>query len=292
MRKEFTDTVERLFKKNSKLVLLLGDIGVYAFRNLMKRFPERAINIGILEQSTISFAAGIAKQGFIPIVHTIAPFIVARAFEQLKIDFGYQKLSGNFVGVGGSYDYAALGCTHHAPEDINLLKNIPGMQIVVPGNSLEFKKLFTQSYNNKSSTYYRLSSEENAYKLNTSFGKANVIQKGKKATVIAVGPVLNYLMPFIKKYDVNLIYYTTIRPFDKKILKKVKNKKFLIIEPFYFGSIINELLENNKNNPTIIRSINIPYKFLNKYGKKKDHDKELGFESKEIEKKLLELIKQ
>ena len=292
MRKQFSETIELLFKKNSKLVLLLGDIGVFAFRNLMKKFPKRAINIGILEQSTISFAAGIAKQGFIPIVHTIAPFIVARAFEQLKIDFGYQKLSGNFVGVGGSYDYAALGCTHHAPEDINLLKNIPGMQIVVPGNSLEFKRLFTQSYNNKSPTYYRLSSEENTYKLNARFGKAKIIQKGQKATVIAVGPVLNYLMPFIKKHDVNLIYYTTIRPFDKKILNKIKNKKFLIIEPFYFGSIINELLEINKDNAIIIRSINIPYKFLNKYGKKRDHDKKLGFDIKEIEKKLIELIKQ
>lgn len=293
MRKEFAKIVEFLFEKNSKLILLLGDIGVFSFRNLIKKFPQKALNIGILEQSTISFAAGLARQGFIPIVHTIAPFIVARAFEQLKIDFGYQKLPGNFVSVGSSYDYAALGCTHHSPEDVNLLKNIPGMQIAVPGNSSEFKKLFLKSYNNKFATYYRLGSEENFYTSKSSFGKADVIQKGSLATMIAIGPVLNFVMPFIKKYDVNLIYYTTIRPFDKKTLNKLanKNNKILIIEPFYFGSIIKEVIESN-NKKMLIKNINIPDKFLDKYGNKKNHDKNLGFTSKNIEKNLIKFLKQ
>ena len=292
MRNEFSKTVEFLFKKNSKLVLLLGDIGVFSFRNLIKKFPKKAINIGILEQSTISFAAGLSKQGFIPIVHTIAPFIVDRAFEQLKIDFGYQKLRGNFVSVGGSYDYAALGCTHHCPEDINLLKNIPGMQIVVPGNSLEFKKLFSHSYSNNSPTYFRLGSEENKSKLNVRFGKANIIKKGTKATIVAIGPVLNFIMPFIKKYNVNLIYYTTLRPFDNKSLTYLKNssKKILIVEPFYFGSIIQEVIESS-NKKMLIKTVNIPNKFLDKYGKRIQHDKKLGFNADKIEAKLIKLLK-
>ena len=104
------------------------------------KYPK-ALNIGILEQATTSFAAGLSKVGFIPIVHTIASFMVDRAFEQLKIDFGYQKLNGNFISVGGSYDYAALGCTHHCPGDIAVLKTLPGMQIVVPGTPNEFDLL-------------------------------------------------------------------------------------------------------------------------------------------------------
>ena len=90
----------------------------------------------------ISMAAGLSNEGLKPIVHTIAPFIVNRAYEQLKIDFGYNKLNGNFVSIGASYDYASLGCTHHCPEDINLMYNIPNMQIVVPGSSEEFDALF------------------------------------------------------------------------------------------------------------------------------------------------------
>ena len=79
MRIQFNKTVQRLFKKNKKLFIILGDIGVYGFKDLLKE--KRAINIGILEQATISFAAGLAKIGFIPVVHTIATFMVNRAFE-------------------------------------------------------------------------------------------------------------------------------------------------------------------------------------------------------------------
>ena len=117
MRAQLNKTLKRLFFKNKKLFLILGDIGVYGFKNILK--SKRGINIGILEQASISFAAGLAKIGFIPIFHTIATFMVGRAFEQLKLDFGYNKLNGNFISVGASYDYAALGCSHHCPEDIN-----------------------------------------------------------------------------------------------------------------------------------------------------------------------------
>ena len=141
--------------------MLLGDIGIFAFRNLFKKYPKRIYNIGILEQSMISLAAGLSNEGLKPIVHTIAPFMISRALEQLKIDFGYNKLGGNFISIGASYDYASLGCTHHCPEDVNLMYNIPEMQIVVPGTSQEFHKLFNQSYNNNKPTYFRLSDFEN-----------------------------------------------------------------------------------------------------------------------------------
>ena len=129
MRKQFVKTISKLFIKDKKIVMLLGDIGVFGFRNLFKLYSKRIYNIGILEQSMISLAAGLSNEGMKPIVHTIAPFIVNRAYEQLKIDFGYNKLNGNFISIGASYDYASLGCTHHCPEDINLMHNIPNMQI-------------------------------------------------------------------------------------------------------------------------------------------------------------------
>ena len=120
MRKQFIETVEAIIKEDERAVLLLGDIGVFGFRKIFETHKERVFNIGILEQSTISMASGMAMTGLIPIVHTIAPFLVERGLEQLKIDFGYQKLGGNFVSVGASYDYAALGCTHHCPGDVGI----------------------------------------------------------------------------------------------------------------------------------------------------------------------------
>tara|TARA_B100000787_G_C16198795_1_gene303030 strand:+ start:5352 stop:6230 length:879 start_codon:yes stop_codon:yes gene_type:complete len=292
MRKAFVNIVEKVFKKNKKIILLLGDIGVFGFRNLLKREPKRVINIGILEQSTISFAAGLSKMDYIPIVHTIAPFIVARAFEQLKIDFGYQKLRGNFVSVGGSYDYAALGCTHHCPEDINLISNIPTFQIILPGNSDEFEQLFLQSYDNSSPTYFRLSAEENKKNIKVQFGKANIIQKGNGGTIIVVGPMLDYLLPFVRNYDLCVVYYTTIKPFDYEVLKKVIkiNKKILVIEPFYTGTINNEIIANI-NTEIRIKNISVPKNFINHYGTKKENDTQLGFQSQKIEKEIKKFFK-
>ena len=100
MRRQFTKTISQIFKEDKKTTMLLGDIGVFSFRDLFKKYPKRIYNIGILEQSMISLAAGLSNEGLKPIVHTIAPFIVSRALEQLKIDFGYNKLNGNFVSIG------------------------------------------------------------------------------------------------------------------------------------------------------------------------------------------------
>jgi transketolase len=293
MRNQFTKTVTEVFNKNKKIFLILGDIGVFGFQNLLEKKPIRALNIGILEQATISFAAGLSKIGFVPIVHTIATFMVNRAFEQLKLDFGYQKLNGNFISVGASYDYAALGCSHHCPEDINLMKNIPTMQIVVPGNGVEFNQLFNQSYKKKLPKYFRLSSEENKLNLNVKFGKANVLNQGKKITVIAIGPVLNFIYEECIKMNLNLIYYTTIRPFDSNVFKKIKNKtkKIIIIEPFYEGSITSDIINSFGKKKLQIESISIPYNFITNYGSKKDHDERLGFNKKNFITKVKALIK-
>lgn len=291
MRAQLHKTVKKLFLKNKKIFLILGDIGVYGFKDLLK--SKRAVNIGILEQATISFASGLSKVGFIPIVHTIATFMVGRAFEQLKLDFGYNQLNGNFISVGASYDYAALGCSHHCPEDINLLKNIPNMQIIVPGNSHEFDRIFSECYMKNLPKYFRLSSEENKLQCNVKFGKGIILNQGREVTVVAVGPVLNITHDICKKLNVNLVYFTTIRPFDKKIFKrlKVKTKKILIIEPFYFGSVAEEVLNSNKDSKIKIENISIPYKFLTNYGSKKQHDEELGFSKKKFEIKLKKLMK-
>lgn len=290
MRKQFVKTVEKIFSKKN-IALILGDIGVHAFSKLMKKYPNRAINIGILEQSTISFAAGLSKLGIIPIIHTIAPFMISRCFEQIKIDFGYQKLSGNFVSVGASYDYSKLGCTHHCPEDINLIKNIPGMQIVIPGNSFEFDRLFLSSYKNNFPTYFRLSERENDKSFKVKFGKANIIQEGTKATIIVVGPAFNFIKNLIKKYNVNIIYLTTIVPIDKNTIKKIcKNtSKIMIIEQYYQSSMNNEISKilNKKIN---FCNVSVPLRFLSNYGSVKEIDKQIDFEEKKIENKLIKLI--
>ena len=237
MRKQLIKSLQDILYSDNKSVLLLGDIGVFGFRKELENIPNRVYNIGILEQSTVSVAAGLSKMGMFPFVHTIAPFMVERALEQLKIDFGYQELSGNFISIGSSYDYSALGCTHHCPGDILCLTSISNMQIVIPGTSIEFDTIIKETYNNKFPTYYRLSEYENKETHNLKFGKAKVIKKGNLATIICIGNMLDNALEATKDLDVTILYYNTIVPFDFDTLRENYNKNIIICEPFYEGSI-------------------------------------------------------
>jgi transketolase len=292
MRKQFVNTIESLLAVDERLVLLLGDIGVFGFRNSFAKYPGRVMNVGILEQSTVGVAAGLAKSGLVPVVHTIAPFLVERAYEQIKVDLGYQKLGCNLVSVGGSYDYAALGCTHHCPGDVSALQNIPGLQIVVPGNQSEFDSLFRQSYSNGSPTYYRLSERSNTKYNDVVFGKANLIQAGTKATVIAIGPVLDKVIDAIKDFDVDVLYYSTILPFDQEsLVQSLKTKsKILVVEPFYSGTISHLILNALPHRSLMISNIGVPREFLRGYGAAEDHDLAVGLTVENIKKNLKDLI--
>lgn len=286
MRKQFVSTVEKIIKENSSVSLLLGDIGVFGFRNSLKDYSDRVFNIGILEQSTVSLAAGLSISGFIPIVHTIAPFMVERALEQLKVDFGYQSLGGNFVSVGSSYDYAALGPTHHCPGDVQQLLTIPNFEIVIPGTSKEFDILFNESYSNSNPTYYRLSEYENHESFDVQFGKALVLKKGNSGTIVCVGNMLHKVLTATENLDVTVLYYTTISPFDSETLINEFNDKIIVVEPYYEGGLnyfINKSLEGKNY---ALYNIGVPHKFLTNYGKKIEHDNSLGLDVGGIKKRI------
>jgi len=291
MRKEFPKIISELFRKDDRLALLLGDIGVFSFKKLFEEYPERCFNVGILEQTMVGMASGMALSGLIPVLHTIAPFLVNRVHEQLKIDFGYQKVNGNFVSVGSSYDYASLGATHQAPDDVNILKQIPNFEIVVPGNGDEFRILFNQSYNSGNPTYYRLSDFPNTMNnVDVEFGRANIIKKGYKATVIVVGNLLDKVMNACWDKDVTILYYTTVSPFDYRTLKNnVLSGKILLCEPYYYGGLTNDIMSNIKE-PLRIEYVGMPIRFLDNYGKKAEHDIDLGFSVENIKDRLEKLI--
>lgn len=291
MRKQLVKTVGELLDRDERTALLLGDIGVFGFRNSFRDHPDRVYNLGILEQAIVGAAAGLAISGMIPIAHTIAPFLVERAYEQLKIDFGYQKLGGNFVSVGASYDYAALGCTHHCPADVGVLSLIPGMEIVVPGTAEEFDALFKSAYANGNPTYYRLSETSNPQSLPVRFGKAEVVQTGTKATVIAVGPMLAAVQEAVAGLDVTLLYYTTLIPFDAETLREnCPSGKILLCEPYYSGALTNSVLNALAPCPVQLICAGVPHVFVDHYGKREEHDKAFGLTAEGIRSTLEELI--
>lgn len=132
MRKAFIRSIRAELARDPKMVVFLGDISVAGFLTSEDQLVDRVYNCGILEQAMISFAAGCSANGLYPVVQTIVPFIVERAFEQIKLDFCAQKNSGLIVGVGGGLEYAKLGYTHHTLWDTAILHNLEGLLLCTP----------------------------------------------------------------------------------------------------------------------------------------------------------------
>lgn len=297
MRQQFAVTVAEAMKADARTVLLLGDIGAYSMRQALSDYPDRAYNIGILEQAMTSMSAGLTMAGFIPIVHTIAPFLVERNYEQLKDDFGYQALNGNFVSIGASYDNSGLGCTHHCPGDVAVLKQIPNMSIIVPGTAKEFDVLFKANYTSPNPKYYRLSEANNEEDRDVVFGKAMVVKKGSDkavATVIAVGPMLGMVLEATRDLDVTILYYTTLQPFDAETLRSVvrDHTKVIVCEPVYSGTLAGEVAEALSAFYIQARYIGVPHEFIEHYGSIEDIDTILGLTAPGIKKKIEDILQE
>ena len=291
MRKIFANVATQLIENEPHSALLLGDIGVYGFRDVLARYPQRVFNIGILEQSMISLGAGLASEGIIPIIHTIAPFMVERAYEQIKIDFGYQNLPGNLVSVGASFDYTKLGCTHHCPADINLMSNIPGVNIFIPGHSDEFQYQFKDNWDNGSLNYFRLSEHENTSRIELKNSELKRIKDGTKGTVIVVGPLLDEVLKGTDGMDLE-IHYTNSISFSRsaEISSIFPGNKVIIVEPYYSGALLLSMSEQLTKNRNEILQIGVPRQFINKYGSYDQALFHLGLDSNSLRKRIGEFL--
>jgi transketolase len=275
MRIAFQKTTEELFQVNSDLVLLLGDIGVHAFSKMAQQYPNRIYNLGILEQSMVSLAAGLSKSGLNPILHSIAPFIVERPYEQLKIDFGYQQLRGNIFSVGASFDYSTLGATHHCPSDVALMLLIPGTDILIPGNDKELALLMKEYIPNNHLSYFRLT--EHPHNIEDFYSNGEVIKNGKDLTIIAFGPMLGMALAASKNFDVEIIYMNRLMPFENEVIfKNCASNKILILEPFYEGTAFH-LIQSAINRSCLMKSIGVPRAFIHEYGSFESLNDKLGF---------------
>lgn len=156
MRKAFIDSLVECAREDSRIMLLSVDLGFSIVEKFAEEFPERFLNVGIQEQNAVSFAAGLALSGKIVYVYTIIPFITMRCYEQVRVDAAYQRTQVRLVGVGAGYSYGPAGSTHHAVEDLALMRSLPGMTVLAPGDPLEVKALVKASKDTPGPVYLRL----------------------------------------------------------------------------------------------------------------------------------------
>lgn len=292
MIKRFSQVLSQKMLEDERLILFLCGIGRFSFRIPMEQVPDRAIDLGVLESAAIGMAAGISASGMIPCVYTWSAFLVERAYEQLKLDFGYQKLAGNFFGAGASYDLMEFGNSHYCPSDVNILKQIPNMQIVVPGNKEEFETLFNQSYANDLPTYYRLS--EQAHQISSTeicFGKASVIKRGQQLTIVVVGYLLGNVMKAVSDLDVTVIYYSTVVPFDRETLyQNHQGNKVLVCEPYNKSGVLVDVSEALIGRFDSIDVIGVDVLFESNFGSYEENADVLGLDAYSIRKRIEQIL--
>jgi len=286
MRKVFQEVTSRLIDSHLNLHLLLGDIGVHGFSEIMNKHPNRILNLGILEQAMVGFAAGLASRGAIPIVHSIAPFIVERPLEQIKLDFGYQGLPGKFVSVGASFDYAKLGATHHCPADVEIFLSIPGAEVWVPAGNRDLESVLEVELPKLSLSYFRLTELGSEIEIRHVNGIAKV-RHGFKGICVAIGPTIDDVLRATEGLDLSVISWTGLHNGPELIgsLQSELSRNVIVIEPFYQGGTASTFA--CLAHDFFVRHIGIPREYIHRYGSPTELKEFVGMDEQSLREKIL-----
>lgn len=253
LRQEWAEIMVDLARKDDRILTFVGDISHGILRPYAELFPRRYLNVGICEPTIVGLAAGTSHIGFIPFVHTIAPFLIERAYEQIKLDFGYQDLNVNLVSVGGSFDYSQLGCSHHTYADVSMIANIEGSHVYLPGSTLELRELMIASYQRQGINYFRLTENPHGIDLGGATikpGEAIVAKSGSEVTIVALGPALRTAMDvateMANEVSIEVVYVHTFKPLDVSLIRQSISKTgaFITVEELApYGGLYHAVLE-------------------------------------------------
>jgi len=281
MRITFVKTITELARKNSKIILLTGDLGFSVFEEFIRVCPKQFINAGIAEQNMTGMAAGLASEGKIPIIYSIIPFVTMRNFEQIRNDVCYQNLNVKIVGIGAGFSYGPYGHTHHALEDIGILRTLANITILCPGDPMEAGLATKAMMNQTGPVYLRLgkAGEPVIHKSIPDFiiGKAIILNDGKDLTLVATSTMLERGKEITdalkqKGISVRFISMPTIKPFDEEVILKAakETKAIFSLEEHSIigglGSAIAEVLAEHNTN-ILFRRFGVPDRFTKCIGK-------------------------
>jgi transketolase len=297
MRTAFGDAAVELLEEDPLTAIVLADISADMFAKAMARHPARVLNVGIREQLMVSVGGGLALAGMRPIVHTYAPFLVGRAFEQVKLDLGHQGAPAVLVSVGASYDAARAGRTHQAPEDVTLIGALPGFSVHVPGHPDEVRSLLrgaVRALGSGRSAYIRLTTEANRAVPGSGSGSGGLalLREGRLGVVVAVGPMLDPVLEAVGDLDVSVAYATTVRPFDADGLRAAAGDSgvVVLVEPYLAGTSAGVVSEALAGRPHRLLSLGVRELELRRYGTPADHARMQGLDAAGIRRSVLKFL--
>jgi transketolase len=290
MRDAFAAEIYDLARRDPSIVLLSGDIGFGVFDKFRADMPDQFVNMGVAEQNMVGVAAGLALEGRRPVVYTIIPFATMRCFEQIRVDVCMHDLPVKIVGVGGGLSYGALGPTHHATEDIAIMRALPNMRVIVPADPKDTRFLFRVVMTDPGTraTYFRLGKNGEP---SLSFPGGYL---GSEVTIISCGPIAKIALGAseilkARYLDCPVIQVHSIKPFPVDYIRTLIRKTDLVVtleEHSVIGGLGSAVAEvmAEEGLPVPLVRFGIPDKFMTTVG---DHDyllAELGLTAENVAK--------
>lgn len=295
MRKMALDCVYKLSKLDDRVIFVGSDLGPGVLDKMKTEFPDRFFMEGVSEQYIVGMAAGLAMEGFIPYVNTIATFLTRRCYEQVAVDLCIHDLPVRLIANGGGGVYAPLGPTHLAIEDIAIMRALPNMAVVAPCDADEMNRLMMSTLEWPHPIYIRLgkggdkivSEEKNGFEL----GKSIKMRTGINGLFITTGVMTQLALEtadLLKAdgVDVGVLHVHTIKPFDHAgVIAAMKDVRAVVTveEHIVNGGLGSAVLEScSELNPELlpkISRIGIPDKFATEYGSQNSLLKHWGITS-------------
>lgn len=237
MRRAFAESLLLAAEGDPRVIFLTADLGFGTFDAFQARFGPRYVNVGVAEAQLVCAAAGLALEGWRPIVYSIASFATGRPFEQIRVSLGYARLPVVVVGAGGGYTYASSGVTHHAGEDLGLMSLVPDMTVVAPGDPYEVSQLLPQLLKLKGPSYFRIGKYgEPAYQAESpvTLGRGRKLRDGNDVALICTGQIASTVLDAVEYLKpqgvVPAVYqFHTVQPLDTSLLDSLRERVHTIV---------------------------------------------------------------
>lgn len=223
MRNALVQTIVELMDRDPNIILMTGDLGFGVLAPLIEQFPRQFVNAGVAEQNMTGMAAGMALTGKTVFTYSIANFPVLRCLEQIRNDICYHNANVIIVPIGGGMAYGALGPSHHATEDLAIMRAMPNMTVVAPGDPIETRLAVRALVKQGGPCYLRIghAGEPEVYQDIPEFtlGRSITLRQGTDVTLISTGGMLHNCInaaEILQKKGISarIISMHTLKPFD------------------------------------------------------------------------------
>jgi len=276
VRTAFISELFELAKQDERIVLIVGDLGFGVVTPFMEQLPRQFLNAGVAEQNMTGIAAGMALSGKIALTYSIANFPTLRCLEQVRNDVCYHNANVKVVSVGGGFTYGAMGATHHAMEDLAVMRALPGLVVVAPGDPVEARAATRAVIAYSGPCYLRLgkAGEPVVHQSPIDFelGKAIRMHEGKDATLISTGGILHNAVKAAEQLakqgiESRLLCMHTVKPLDTEAVLSAARETgaiFTIEEHSVIGglgSAVAEVLAEADGTKVQFKRIGVPSGF-------------------------------